>query len=69
MSNSTFDTVETTLKNLRDIVDRIHLQSAETSRLVEDMELLIAEMKTKAPKAGNVESAPVSINKPVMLAL
>ncbi len=47
MSNSSFDTVESTLKSLKDIVDRNHSQAADASRLVQDMERLISEMKNK----------------------
>lgn len=70
MSNPTFDTVETTLKSLKDIVDRIHLQSAETSQLVEDMELLVAEMKTKTreeSKVNKLDSTTISIHKPAIV--
>jgi hypothetical protein len=48
MSNTDFDRVETSLKDLKEIVDISHAQSAETARLVADMEVLIAEMKSKA---------------------
>ena len=55
MSNPTFDNVETTLKSLKDIVDRNHSQAVETTQLVEDMETLLAEIKSKA-KETNVFS-------------
>jgi hypothetical protein len=70
MSN-TFDTVETTLKDLKDIVDRIQTQSGETSQLVQDMELLIAQIKSKArvEPRGKQESAPIAIAKPAAVVL
>ena len=47
MSNS-FDSVETTLRSLREIVDRNHCDaSTETAELVAQMELLVQEIKAK----------------------
>lgn len=48
MSDLSLDSVATTLQDLKDIVHRNHSQAAEATRLVQDMERLIAEMKTKA---------------------
>ncbi len=48
MSNSNLDSVETTLRDLKDILDRNHPDSHETSMLMKDMERLVAEMKSKA---------------------
>ena len=48
MSNISLDSVATTLQDLKDIVHRNHSEAAEASILVQDMERLIAEMKTRA---------------------
>lgn len=67
MSNFSFDSVETTLRNLKEIVDRNHAQSAEAGQLVAEMEVLLGDIKTKARERSVfsklVENAPInSIN-------
>ena len=47
MSNLSLNSVATTLQDLKDIVHRNHAQAADASRLVQDMERLVAEMKSK----------------------
>ena len=74
MSSHTFDNVETTLKSLKDIVDRNHSQSDETSQLVEDMELLIFEMKIKTKTETRVNmidptALVVAIPPPVVFSI
>ena len=53
MSNSNFEPVETTLRNLKDIVDRNH--SGEPGKLVQDMEELIADLKSKTHETSIFE--------------
>ncbi|MBX9722297.1 MAG: hypothetical protein K2X81_12930 [Candidatus Obscuribacterales bacterium] len=54
MSNNSLDSVDTTLRDLKDIVDRNHPESLETSLLMQDMAKLIAQMKTKTRNTAYV---------------
>ncbi len=65
MSNNSLDSVETTLRDLKDIVDRNHPGSLETSLLMQDMERLIAQMKTKTSKAVYVTNVVID-NSPAI---
>lgn len=47
MSNNNLDSVELTLRQLKDIVDKNHSQEVETSLIVQQMERLVIEMKSK----------------------
>lgn len=47
MSNNNLDSVETALRQLKDIVDRNHSQGVETGLIVQQMERLVIEMKGK----------------------
>lgn len=69
MSNSSFDSVETTLRSLREIVDRNHSHSSmETADLVRDMEQLLEEIKTKnkfetkIKQPDTIVPAPLGLN-------
>lgn len=68
MSNSNFESVETTLRNLKDIVDRNHSDSRETGQLVDDMERLIADLKSKTRESSIfdklVENTTVAMPSP-----
>lgn len=47
MSNNNLDSVELTLRQLKDIVDKNHSQEVETGLIVQQMERLVNEMKSK----------------------
>lgn len=47
MSHNNLDSVELTLRQLKDIVDKNHSQEVETSLIVQQMERLVTEMKSK----------------------
>lgn len=47
MSNNNLDSVELTLRQLKDIVDKNHSQEVETGLIVQQMERLVTEMKSK----------------------
>jgi hypothetical protein len=64
MSNNSLDSVETTLRDLRDIVDRNH---PETSVLMQDMEKLIAEMKQKTVSSKPFVSMTFAEENPVTI--
>ena len=59
MSDNSLDSVETTLRDLKDIVDRNHPESLETSILMQDMEKLIAQMKSKTRALPYVSSLAI----------
>lgn len=47
MSNGSFEAMETTLRQLSEIVERNHAQQTETCLLVNQMTKLVDEMKSK----------------------
>ncbi len=59
MSNNNLDSVELTLRQLKDIVDKNHSQEVETGLIVQQMERLVNEMKSKT---GNTFVADSSMN-------
>lgn len=58
MSNNNLDSVETTLKELMDIVQKNHSERPETAQIVSQMERLVLEMKDKS----KVQNFAVDVN-------
>lgn len=58
MSNNNLDSVETTLKELMDIVQKNHSERPETAQIVLQMERLVLEMKDKS----KVQNFAVDVN-------
>ena len=64
MSNNNFDSVETALRQLKDIVEQNHSDGMETTLIVQQMERLVVEMKTKVQHSNSstyAETTPFSI--------
>ena len=59
MSNNNLDSVELTLRQLKDIDDKNHSQEVETGLIVQQMERLVTEMKSKT---GNTFVTDTSMN-------
>jgi hypothetical protein len=66
MSNSSLESVETALRTLKEIVERNHSESVETTALMRDMERLIKEMKMKS-NPTMVVIGPIGLANPVVL--
>ena len=58
MSPYSFDALETTLRQLTEIVERNHAQQTDTSLLVQQMTNLVDEMKAKNSKRTVANFAP-----------
>lgn len=67
MSNSNLDSVESTLRSLKDIVERNHSETVEPSLLVQDMERLISEIKAKTTTDINFNAFNKIIEAPTVV--
>lgn len=55
MSNNNLDSVETTLQQLKDIVEKNHSSNgSETGLIVQQMERLVVEMKSKTKSKRSI---------------
>lgn len=66
MSNSSLDSAEAALRNLKEIVDRNHSDCSETTALLRDMERLVKEMKIKN-NPTMVVIGPIGLANPVVV--
>lgn len=63
MSHTSFEALESTLRQLSEIVERNHAQQAETFMLVDQMTKLVDEMKSKS------KTSPSSFPPPPIAAI